>query len=211
MDYKLVKSGYVYLALFVGLICNLLYAKNTFAVQYKLELKIDLSSLKKSSSKALWLDPVSIPGSGGDFFIAQNNGAIYLINKENNSKPKTALNLPLSKHPSSFLSLSAIAIHPSFIRPEEPGYATLYTAHTVDFLQDSNTNRLSVEGLDSEFPFETVITAWQFDFDTQKIISGSSREVLRIPIREFKAGLKTWPLTHFRSLGMPIMANCIFH
>jgi hypothetical protein len=201
MDNKMVRNvqnGCVYVLLFAGLICSLFYSKNTFAEQYKLQQKVDLNSQRKTTSKAIWLDVISIPASGGDFFVAQDNGIIYLANKENNIEPKTALNLPLSKHPSSFLSLTAMTIHPSFIRPEEPGYATLYTAHTVDYLQDNNSNRLIVAGLEREFPFETVITAWQFDFDSQQITPESSREVLRIPITELRNGIKNLTFDPFQ-------------
>jgi hypothetical protein len=76
-----------------------------------------------------------------------------------------------------------MTLHPSFTRPQKPGYATLYTAHTTEFDPQKINNRLTLKDTNIVFAFETVITAWQYDFDQQKIDAQTQREVLRIPIK----------------------------
>lgn len=164
----------------------LLLTNLAFAEQYQLKLIIDLSEFNDVTPDAKWLDPLANPDNDGELFIALDNGLIYLAGRNNSIDQQSILNLPLTLNSQSFVSLTAMALHPSFTSPEHPGYATLYTTHTTDFKKEKNNNRLIMHDTNTDFvfPFETVITAWQYDFDRQKIDPQSHREILRVPIKD---------------------------
>lgn len=170
-------------------ICAFIFAKAVSAEQYKLNVIIDLSEFDQALTDAKWLAPLISPTNGG-FFIAQDNGLIYLAGNDGIVNPETILNLPEMVNNPAFISLTAITLHPSFMLPEQPGYATLYTAHTTEFSQQKNNNRLTVYDAGIDFSFETVITAWQYDFDDQKIDQQTQREVIRIPIKNLNTAIQ---------------------
>lgn len=122
--------------------------------------------------------------------MAQDNGLIYLADQDSNLNQQAILNLSLSSANSDFLSLTAMALHPSFTDPEQPGYGTFYTAHTTEFDTDASINRLQLNDSDITFAFETVIIAWQYDFEKQKIDAQTPREILRIPIKTQHSAIK---------------------
>lgn len=164
-------------------ICTLFFTKIVFAEQYKLKLMVDLSKVNGASTDALWLKPIINPTNGHGLFAAQDNGLIYLTDKGATNSSKTILDLAEKGNDPTFISLTAMTLHPSFTELGKTGYATLYTAHTTKFNQKANNNRLTLRDTNIEFAFETVITAWQYDFDKQKIELNTQREVLRIPIK----------------------------
>ena len=170
-------------------ICTLFFTKIVFADQYQLKLVVDLSQFKDVSTDAIWLEPVTSSTNGGEFFVAQNNGSIFLAGKDGNITQEAILNLPLIVDNPAFISLTAMTLHPSFTRPEQSGYATLFTAHTTEFGPQINNNRLAINDV-IVFAFETVITAWQYDFEKQKIDPKTQREVLRIPIKTMDNAIK---------------------
>ena len=180
---------YLDIIFFAMAICTLFFTKAVFAEQYKLKLFLDLSEFNQADTDAVWLDPLISPTNGG-FFVAQDNGLIYLTGKDGKINRETILDLSQMVNNSAFTSLTAITLHPSFMRPEQPGYATLYTAHTTDFSPQKNNNRLTLDDADIDFSFETVITAWQYDFDDQKIDQQTQREVLRIPIKNLDMAIQ---------------------
>jgi hypothetical protein len=184
------KAIYLNIIILAVAICTLFFTKAVFAEQYQLKLIVDLSELNDVSTDAVWLDPLISPTNGG-FFVAQNNGIIYLTDKDDTINQKTVLNLPQMTNSPAFISLNAMTLHPSFTIPEHPGYATLYTSHTTEFGQQNNNNRLTLNDDKSiNFTFETVITAWQYDFDEQKIDTLTQREILRIPIKNQNAAIQ---------------------
>jgi hypothetical protein len=177
---------YLRIVYFTMAICTLLVTKIVFAEQYQLELIIDLSEFNDASTDAVWLDPITSNTDGGEVFVAQDNGLIYLVGNDGTINPNAILNLPLTAEKLAFTALTAMTLHPSFARPGTPekhGYATFFTAHTTEFDRDKNNNRLTLSETEIVFAFETVITAWTYDFDKQKIDPQSQREVLRIPIK----------------------------
>jgi hypothetical protein len=170
--------------------CTLILPKIVFADQYQLQLMFDLSELNDVGTNALWLEPLASPTNSGEFFVAQNNGRVYLTNQDPKNIQETILNLPLATNSTGFISLTAMTLHPSFTRPEHSGYATIFTAHTTEFNQKTNNNRLTLNDTNITFGFETVITAWQYDFEEQKIDPETRREVLRIPIIKQDSGIR---------------------
>ena len=190
----------MYIVVFTLAICSLVFTKTVFAEQYQLKLMGDLTRLNAVSTDAVWLDPLASPVDG-KFFVAQANGVIYLLGKDEPNSQDAILNLPLDSNMPAFIALTAISFHPSFTLPEEPGYATFYTAHTTEFEQQKYTNRVTLNDTNIDFAFETVITAWTYDFDKQKIEPETQREILRIPITSrnnaieqltFEPYLKPW-------------------
>lgn len=177
---------YLHIIFFTVIICTLFFTKIALAERYQLELIVDLNKFNNISSDAIWLDPLTIPTDDGEFFVAQNSGLIYLAGKDDTNNQENILNLPLRVNSLPFISLTAMALHPSFTSPEKSGYATLYTAHTTAFEREKNTNRLTLDDSSIDFPFayETVITAWQYDFDKQKIDPQTQREIISIPIKD---------------------------
>lgn len=172
--------------------------KIVLAEQYQLQHIADLTEFNDPSNDAVWLQPLASPIDDG-FFVAQDNGVIYRLgnegkeeegSKNNPVKPEIVLNLPLSVNSPDFISLSAMTLHPSFTLPERLGYATFYTAHTTEFALGKNNNRLTLNDPSIHFAFETVITAWKYDFDKQKIDLPSQREILRIPIMSNDSGIQ---------------------
>jgi hypothetical protein len=171
-------------------ICTLFFTKIVFAEQYQLKLIADLGQFNEVGTDAVWLNPLTSPGNNDEFFIAQDNGLIYLTKNDGSSNQEAILNLPLSLNNSAFISLTAISLHPSFLLPEEPGYATFYTAHTTKFDLENSNNRLVLNDTNIKFTFETVVTAWTYDFDTQKINPQTQREVIRIPIKTHNSAIQ---------------------
>jgi hypothetical protein len=174
---------YLHISCFAMAISALLFTNIIFAGQYQLKQIVDLSKFSDVSNDATWLKPLNDPSNDTNFFVAQDNGLIYLAGKERVNNQEAILNLPLKANNPTFVSLTAMALHPSFTQPEKPGYATLYTVHTTEFDQETTHNRLILKDTNIIFAFETVITAWQYDFDKQKIDPQTQREVLRIPIK----------------------------
>ncbi|GAC17380.1 hypothetical protein [Paraglaciecola arctica] len=169
------------------------FTELVFAEQYKMKLIVDFSRFSEVKSDAVWLPPLVSPLEEV-FFVAQDNGLIYLLDKDEPNNQHAILNLPLESNTPTFITLTAISLHPSFSLSEEPGYATFYTAHTTEFELDKSTNRLGLSDTDidteTNFNFETVITAWTYDFDKQKINPETQREVLRIPITSKDKGIQ---------------------
>jgi hypothetical protein len=168
---------------FAIVFCSFFFTKVVFADQYQLELFVDLSQIGDGNGDAVWLPPLNSPVSDNELFVAKDNGLIYLAKKDGANNQQAILDLPLNSNNSNFISLSAISLHPSFTSPEEPGYATFYTAHTTSFELGIFNNRVTLNDSNIEFAFETVITAWSYDFETQRIDPTSQREVIRIPIK----------------------------
>ena len=192
MDKQAIKNfhrRYLSIICFIMAICTMFFTKIVFAEQYQLKLVVDLSQFKDVSTDAIWLEPVTSSTNGSEFFVAQNNGSIFLAGKDGNITQEAILNLPLIVDNPAFISLTAMTLHPSFTRPELSGYATLFTAHTTEFGPQINNNRLAINDV-IVFAFETVITAWQYDFEKQKIDPKTQREVLRIPIKTMDNAIK---------------------
>ncbi len=183
---------YLHIIFFTMATCTLFFTQIALAEKYQLELIVDLNEINNASTDAIWLNPLTNPADGDEFFVAQNNGLILLVDKYNKANQKTILNLPLWANEPAFISLTAIAIHPNFANPEKPGYATLYTAHTTAFEEEKNSSRSTLHDTSIDFPFafETLITAWQFDFDEQKIDPQTKREILSIPIKDQSIAIK---------------------
>ena len=177
------QKSYVYIVCFTMAICALFFTRIVFAEQYQLKLIADLGQFNQVDPDAVWLNPLPSPGNNDEFFIAQDNGLIYWAKNDGPNNQEAILNLPLSLNNAAFISLTAISLHPSFLLAEEPGYATFYTAHTTKFDLEKNHNRLTLNDTNINFAFETVITAWSYDFDTQSIDPQTQREVIRIPIK----------------------------
>ena len=171
-------------------ICTLFFTKIVFAEQYQLKLIADLDQFKEVGTDAVWLNPLISPGNNDEFFIAQENGLIYLTKNDGSNNQGAILNLPLSLNNSAFISLNAISLHPSFLLSEDPGYATFYTAHTTEFDLENSNNRLALNDSNIKFTFETVVTAWTYDFDTKKINPQTQREVIRIPIKNHNGAIQ---------------------
>lgn len=185
---------------FAVVICSIFFTKVTFAEQYQLKLIADFNQLNDVSSNSSWLDPLASP-IDGEFFIARNNGLVYLLGGNKQDKQKIVLNLPQEFKQSASFVLTAMSLHPSFMLPEEAGYATFYTAHTTEFNTQKYTNQITLLDNNFDFALETVITAWKYDFDNQTIEANTQREVLRIPITSqenaiqqlsFEPYLKPW-------------------
>lgn len=186
MDNQVVMSfqrKYLHIICLVVTFCTLLFSKIALADQYKLKLIVDLSGFEDHRTDDLWLAPLNNPTNDDEFFVAKNNGLIYLAGVAHIIKNDPILNLPLKVNNPTFISLTAMALHPSFLRPEQPGHATLYTAHVTEFDQEENANRLTLDNTNITFAFEAVITAWQYDFDEQKIDPLTQREIIRIPLK----------------------------
>lgn len=151
---------------------------------------VDLSQFDDVRDDAIWLDPLTSPVNDDEFFVAKNNGLVFLVKKNSTNNQQAILDVSHHLNHSAFTSLTAIGLHPSFTLPEEPGYATFYTAHTTEFAPKNNHNRLILNETNIHFPFETVITAWTYDFDKQIIASHTQREVIRIPIKTPNSGIQ---------------------
>lgn len=164
-------------------ICTLIFSKTLLAEQYQLKQIADFSEFNQGNSGVLWLDPLVSPSNNGDYFVAQNNGLLNLIGKDVKNGPKAILNLSEQVKTSDFISLTSMTLHPSFARPEQFGYGVIFTAHTTELDPVLNNNRLTLRDTEVIFDYETVVTAWQYDFDTQSIDPKTQREVLRIPIK----------------------------
>ncbi|MFT6988264.1 MAG: hypothetical protein ACJASL_000226 [Paraglaciecola sp.] len=176
------KKKYLHIVCFTMAICTLFFTKIVFSEQYQLKLIVDLNEFKDVSSEAIWLEPLSSNINDDEFFVAQVNGIIYLTGKDKKTTQQPILNLSLKINNPTFISLTAMTLHPSFTRAGQSGYATIFTAHTTKFDQKTNNSRLTLIDSNINFAFETVITAWQYDFDKQQIDPQTQREVLRIPI-----------------------------
>ncbi|MEP1446793.1 MAG: SHOCT domain-containing protein [Paraglaciecola sp.] len=157
------------------------------AEEYQIELLADFSHLNQTSNDTQWLNPLA-GVIDDEYFLAQDNGIVYLIRTGESNKQNAILNISI--HNPSFISLSAISLHPSFSLPEEPGYATFYTAHTVKFSPEKFANRVAVEGSSLAFGYESVITAWTYDFEKHQLDPKTQREVLRIPIPSPNHGIQ---------------------
>jgi hypothetical protein len=193
MDYQTIIKFHrksLHFVFYLMVICILFLPKITFAEQYQLQLMVDLSELNDVDTDAVWLEPLASTANNGEFFVGQDNGRIYLTNQNSINNQETILNLALTSNSQAFISLTAMTLHPSFTRPEHSGYATIFTAHTTQFDPKTNINRLTLDDTNITFSFETVITAWQYDFDKQKIEPKTKREVLRIPINEESSGIR---------------------
>jgi hypothetical protein len=193
MDYQAIIKFHrksLHFVFYLIVICILFLPKITFAEQYQLQLIVDLSELDDVDTDALWLEPLASPANNGEFFVGKDNGRVYLTNQSSINNQETILNLALTSDSQAFISLTAMTLHPSFTRPEHSGYATIFTAHTTQFDPKTNINRLTLDDTNISFGFETVITAWQYDFDKQKIEPKTKREVLRIPINEESSGIR---------------------
>jgi hypothetical protein len=160
------------------------------ANQYQLKLMIDLNQFDDGSNAAIWLDPLISPISGDEFFVATNRGRVFLARKNDINNQNPILDLPQSLNNSSFTTLTAISLHPSFTVPDVPGHATFYTAHTTAYEQSNSNNRLMINEPILTFTFETVITAWSYDFEKQQIAPQSQRELIRIPINSQDEAIK---------------------
>jgi hypothetical protein len=181
---------YLQIVFFTIAIGFLFLPKIVFSEQYQLELIVDLSDLKDLDTDAVWLEPLANPINNNDFFVAQNNGRVYLRSQDSENNQDTILNLALTSNDQNFISLTAMTLHPSFTRPEHSGYATIFTAHTTKFLQNRNKNRLTLDNTNITFGFETVVTAWKYDFDKQIVGHNTKREVIRIPIKNQDSGIR---------------------
>jgi hypothetical protein len=180
----------MYIVFFTIVFCSLFFTNNVFGKEYKLKLIVDLKQFEDSNGGELWLNPLANPINDDVFFVAKDNGLIYLAKQNNENNQETILDLPLALNTSAFVSLTAISLHPSFTLSAEQGYATFYTAHTTEFEKQKYNNRLALIDSNIEFAFETVITAWTYDFERQKIDLQSQREVIRIPIKNHNAGIQ---------------------
>ena len=200
-------SYFVYLNILMG---TLLLSKSLFAAEYQLKLIVDLSEIENVSTDASWLDPIANPASNNEFFVAQDNGVIFSVDSNNSSK--NILNVAQSLDNQTFISLSALVFHPSFAKPEEAGYATIFTAHTGKFNQETRRNILIPKDKDMSFvfDFETVITAWKYDFDTQEIDPTTQREVLRIPIQNKESGIQKLAFDPFQKQWNPDYGQLYF-
>jgi hypothetical protein len=176
------RKKFTHIVYFTMAICTLLFTKIVFAEQYQLKLIVDLSEFKDVGKEVIWLEPLSSNINDDEFFVAQVNGLIYLAGKDKKIIQQPILDLSLKADNPTFISLTAMTLHPNFTRAGQSGYATVFTAHTTEFDKEKNNNRLTLVDSNIAFAFETVITAWQFDFDKQQIDPITQREVLRIPI-----------------------------
>ena len=179
---------YLRILFFAMAMCALPVTTIVFATPYQLKLIADLSEFNDTSTDVIWLQPLTSPIDDG-FFVAQNNGSIYFAGKDGTINHEVVLNLQSSANTPGFISLTAMTLHPSFTMPERPGYATFYTAHTTEFEQAQNHNRLTLNDPNIHFAFETVITAWKYDFEKQQIDLQTQREILRIPLQSTDNGI----------------------
>ncbi|WP_158968946.1 SHOCT domain-containing protein [Paraglaciecola sp. L3A3] len=170
-------------------ISTLFFSKIVSAKQYQLQLLTNFNELNKEQDDLVWLEPILSPAKDEQIFVANDQGYIYLLDKSNSNKQKLALNINTSTNKSAAIRLSSITLHPSFIRPEELGYATLYTAHNAKLIQPKQHAVSLPDNIETVFYYETVITAWQYDFDKQEIDIHSAREILSIPIKSLDEGI----------------------
>ena len=193
MDNQIIINFHIksfHIVIYTIAICILFLPKIVFSKQYQLQFIVDLSELNDVDSDAVWLEPLASPTNKGDFFVAQDNGHVYFTSQHSKNNQNTILNLVLSSNNQTFISLTAMALHPSFTRPDHSGYATIYTAHTTKFNPKINKDRLTLNDASNTFGFETVVTAWKYDFDKQNIDHKTKREVIRIPIQNQNSGIR---------------------
>ena len=193
-------------------ICTLLLAPSVFAAEYQLKLIVDLSEIKDVSTEALWLEPLTSPNRDNSFFVAQDSGILYWVDGDALNNQKKILDLASSLENQKFVSLNAFALHPSFTKPDKPGYATFFTAHTGTFNSETRRNLLQpkAKNFAFEFTFETVITAWQYDFEKQEIDPQSQREIIRIPIKNKDGAIQKLAFDPFQKEWNPDYGQLYF-
>ncbi|MCF2947087.1 hypothetical protein L0668_03145 [Paraglaciecola aquimarina] len=166
-----------------------------------MNLIYDVSQYEGVNQVDGWLDPQINLNNENSFFFAHQSGRIYYSGKSEGYHNSEILNLPQALKDDGFMSLTSFVLHPSFTRPEDPDYATLFTTHTSKYFQANIQNRLTIDGTNIPFTYETIITAWRYNFQYQTIDPESAREVLRIPIvskeqaiqtMKFKSDNKPW-------------------
>lgn len=147
-----------------------------------------------------WQQVVVNPNHKQQFFIINELGQLYLVDKTVSARP--LLDLNHSRQDRDKLTLTAMVLHPNFSLPHQSGHGIIYTAHLEPINKKPATIRLKERSTDLTLTHDAVITEWKFNTDTFKTIDESTRrEVLRIGVpskdinikqMSFNSVLKSW-------------------
>ena len=148
-----------------------------------------------------WLKLIADPNAEQQFYLANDNGQIFLI-EEGKINPLPLLDLnQIETNNDHKVHLTAFVLHPNFTFRDQPGFVTFYTAHLNKFDEGQSTTRLQVNSNKIEYQYDAVITEWQFNqINLKQIDPTSQREVLRVPVVKQSHGIKQLSFNPFKKL-----------
>jgi len=154
---------------------------NAFATSKDFYLERVLSV--DTNEKTQWLRPIQLPNKNQNIFLISSTDGQFLVNDGDQSKKLSSLSNQKSFSSNAFIALSAITLHPNFTLKDQPGYATLYTAHQEKY-NAKIKQRLPSNTTQNSFTFDLVINEWQVtSTNTLTLTENSQREILRIGTR----------------------------
>ena len=148
--------------------------------------ELELSAIADLTHVALknehWHAVLPVLGNNKQYFIATDVGKIYNINHSKASQ-SAFFDLKSALNTAENISLTAIALDPSFNSHKSDGYHTFYTAHTE--LSKNITPKLTAKATELSLPYDTVITRWQLTYAVdQEPQLNQHHEVMRIAIEQ---------------------------
>ena len=163
------------------------------------EIKLDNIASFNSSKHVSWLTPVSLSGQFNTFASINNLNQLFLISQDGIKQ------VSLNDYIENKSKVTAYSFHPNFHLKEQPGYATLYTAH-IEAKTSNKTKSLLVKNLEKAYQDEMVIREWVFTSSNNLSLSNKNiRDVLKIPSVNkhsfisqltFNPHIKSWDESH---------------
>jgi hypothetical protein len=177
-----------------AIFCNVLSAAEPVLSELELSAIAELSSVRLGKDE--WHSVVKVNGSEEEYLLATKSGKIYTLNNGqiNNS---ALLDLTVAFNKRDIITLTAIALDPSFNYRNRKGYRTFYTAHVEVNNQDNkakfSTKLANLPKIDNikNLPFDSVITRWQYNNSPEQLAKITMQhEVIRIPIPQKEDAIK---------------------
>lgn len=147
----------------------------------KLSVIADLSAVKLNNDE--WLTVSPIVSTSSEYLLATKQGKIYTL-KDSTIAAEPLLDLTKKIKDSNLITLTAMAVDPSFHYRDRNGYNTIYTAHIEENNSHQDKNAPN-RGLDKNLPYDAVIIRWQLSKTlNQPIAVAYQHEVIRIAIHQ---------------------------
>lgn len=153
---------------------------NTWAAQpYQLIPHNHFSDLASDKN---WLTPIALPNNQDQLLMANQLNQIYLTDA-NNAPLELLVDLNKTFASASNLTLTAIAIHPSFALKEQEGSGVFFTAHIEDLNNTRPRKRLNKQKNIDDLAYDVVLMKWHVNVKAidSKAFS-KKQEILRIAV-----------------------------
>ncbi|GLX78220.1 hypothetical protein tinsulaeT_15600 [Thalassotalea insulae] len=152
-------------------------AINCYAQSFEIK-EIELPNPEHAPS---WRQLVKNPRSSTQFFLANRQGQISILNNEQVQAPAL---LDLKTFYPNLIALTAFTTHPAFNLSKQVGYLSFYTAHIEKPNEEANPNPISPYRFEQATPYQLVLSEWQLKDKTESLTlkRGGHKTILRIDV-----------------------------